>query len=409
MAGGLLLTGLVGSALLVAAVAGCSVRVGSGGPPPPNPDDGTTGITTACSRDGSETKLAFGGGSQAFAWLWDTDHYVVAYSDPSTGNGDIFVAKMGADGTQLAAPVDVQPTAAASDLPSIVKTSAGYVVVWQEGTAGQAVLAQALDANAAPVASGSMIASTQSNQSRPVLSQAPGGKVAATWMDVFDGKGGAQVALVDPTTLTVTGPQRIAQADIDGWPWVAGDDQSLAVAWSDDGAGSYDVQFASLDPQSLAMSNQISLRGTVPNSGLLPRLIRTSFGFFAAWEDMRTSDNQIFSSLVDPTGHSIGGGLVEEPNTGDANWPNAAWDGSGAMAIVYYQWRTSRPQIYLTLLDSTGARVNRAHDLMVSNGDAGWSKYPDVLWTGSEFGVLYVDTRDGPPALWLQRVSCTGS
>ena len=63
-------------------------------------------------------------------------------------------------------------------------------------------------------------------------------------------------------------------------------------------------------------------------------------------------------ALVDPSGsHALGGGLVEQANTGDADWPNISWDGSAA-AIVYYQFRGGRPQIYMTFVDGTGARVS---------------------------------------------------
>jgi hypothetical protein len=405
MAIGLRRAGLVGFVTFGIGVVGCEMRVGSGGPPP-DPNSGLNGVTTACSREGPETKLAFGGGTNAFAWVWDGDHYVVAYADPAVGGGDIFVATMGIDGTVIHAPVDVQATPAASDLPSIVKTSGGYLVGWQEGTAGQAVLVHALDANAAPTGGGTNVASTNSSQSRPVLARAPGGQVACTWMDSFDGKGGAQVAMIDPGSLTVTGPQRIAEADIDGWPWIAGDDQALAVAWSDEASSNYGVNFASLD-HSLALADQCTFKGDGTNNQLLPRMARTSYGFFAAWEDVNNNENHIRSSLVDSTGKVLGGGIVEEANTGDADWPNIAWDGT-ATAIVYYQWRAGRPQIYLTFLDATGARVKASKDLQVSNGGNGWSKFPDVQFTGTDFGVLYVDTRDGAPALWLQRVTCSG-
>jgi hypothetical protein len=384
----------------------CAVRVGSGGPPPPDPFDGTHGLTTACSRTGSETKLSFGAGTTAFAWLWDGDHYVVVYGDPSTGHGDIFAVRMAEDGTPLAPPVDVDMTDAVSDLPSIQKTSAGYLVAWQEGTAGQAVLARALAADATPTGSAVIVAPTQSNQSRPVLAPAPNGQTAVGWMDAFAGKGGAQVALVDPTSMQISAPTRLAKADIDGWPWVAGDGETLAVTWCDNSTGTYDIRFATLDAQ-LALADQSSLRGQARRDGLLPRMVHTSHGFVAAWEDLRATDNSIYAAFVDATGKRLAAGPVEEPNTGDANWPNVAYGGSEA-AIVYYQWRTGRPQVYLTLLDATGARVHGAHDLQVSNGGAGWSKFPDVAFTGRDFGVIYVDTRDGAPALWLQRVSCTG-
>jgi hypothetical protein len=389
--------GLVGPLLLVASVS-CSVRVGAGKPDKPE-------VPPACARVGDERKLPFGDGSEAFSFVWDADHYVVAYADSASGNGDIYVGRLARDGSAMGTPIAIESTPAHSDLPDLIATSAGYLVVWQEGTAGQAVLAHALGPDASPVGARIPIASTQSMQSRPVLSHAPGGVVAVTWMDTFEGKGGVQLATLD-STATMVGPQRVAPSDVDGWPWLAGDDQALGLVWSDEASAAYDMHFSPVDPHTLTTSSGKSLRNTAKGNALLPRMIRTGFGFMAAWEDTRQGGNQIYMALVDPTGDILGSGVVEEPGSGDANWPNIAWTGMQA-GVVYYQWRDSQPQIFMSFVDATGARVAGRPDLQVSNGNAGWSRYPDVVWTGSEFGVMYVDDRTGVPALWLQRVACT--
>jgi hypothetical protein len=389
--------GLLGLSLLLAAVA-CSVRVGSDNRQP------VIIVPSACTRVGDERKLPFGARSQAFSFVWDTDHYVVAYADPSTGNGDIYVAKLAASGAAMGSPVVVEATPAQSDLPNLLKTSRGYLLVWQEGTAGQAVVAHALGPDATPIGDRIPIASTQSQQSRPVLSRAPGGTFVVAWMDSFEGKGGVQVASLDGAGKMIDA-HRLSPSDVDGWPWVAGDDQVLGVVWSDEASSRYDVHFSPLDATSLSTPAPMSLRGAAGGDGLLPRMIRTTFGFLAAWEDTRGGGNEIYMALVDSSGRKLGGGLVEEPGSGDADWPNIAWTGSEA-AIVYYQWRDSQPQIFMSFVDSTGARVGKRPDLQVSNGTSGWSRFPDIVWTGSEFGVMYVDTRTGAPALWMQRVSC---
>jgi hypothetical protein len=403
----------VSSAFVVAGIASsCSLRVGSGGPPP-STDKGNGQVfgTSACARVGTETKIGFGAGAQSFAFAWDTDHYVVVYPDSATG--DIFAGTLASDGAAMGAPVDVQATPAKSDLPSLLKTANGYVVAWEEGSAGNAVYAHGLDPGAQPWGEGVTVAATQLPQPRPVLSRAPRGEIAVAWMDQFaDGGQGVEIATLDPTSLQVTASHRLALTDSAGWPWVAGDDQVLAMVWRDqgtesNGTASYDIPFAPIDPQSLQPTGQTSLRGRATTAAALPRMVRTTAGFLAAWEDMRGSDNQIFMSIVDGSGNALGGGLVEEPNSGDANWPNMAWTGQ-AGAVVYYQWRDSRPQIFVSFVDGTGTRVGGLHDLQVSNGASGTSKYPDVVWTGSEFGVMYVDTRDGTAALWFQRVSCQG-
>jgi hypothetical protein len=232
-------------------------------------------------------------------------------------------------------------------------------------------------------------------------------------MDSALGKGSVDIALVDPDVLAaggahpiVAGPAPIAPADDDGWPWLAGDDDTLAIVWSDASGGGYDVRFAELAVPGLAASSTLSLRGPAPMSGVLARMIRTTDGFLAAWEDQRGDDNSIYMALVDAQGRKTGGGLVEEEGSGDANWPNMAWTGAAA-GIVYYQYRDARPQIFMSFVDSSGARVGGLSDLQVSSGSGGWSKYPDVAWTGSGFDVMFVDTRDGAAGLWLQAVTCT--
>ena len=395
--------------VLVAAAAGCGIRVGSGGPPS-GIDEGTGQVfgTSACARIGNETKVTFGSGAQSFAFAWDTDHYTVVFPDPASG--DLFAGKLAADGSPLGS-LRVQHTPARSDLPSLLKTSGGYLVAWQEGSAGSAVFACALGSDATPQGDCVTLAATQLDQPRPVLAHAPGGIAALAYMDQFaDGTQGIQVMTLDPASLHVLHSQRVASSGAAGWPWVAGDDHTLGVVWRDagtqaNGTASYDIHFASLDSQSLQMSNQGSLRGASTTDSTLPRMIPTSFGFLAAWEDLRASDNQIYMSLVDPNGHKFAGGLVEESNSGDANWPNMVWTGAAA-GIVYYQWRDSRPQIFMSFVNGAGQRVAGLHDLQVSAGQTGTSKYPDVVWTGTEFGVMWVDTRSGAPELWFQRVAC---
>jgi hypothetical protein len=391
------------------AMASCALRVGSGKHPPDESTDTVT-LPSACAHVGAETKLPFGKGAEAFALAWDGQNYVIAYADPSTGNGDIYVAKVAADGSAVGSPVIVESTPAQSDLPTLVRVQTGYVVVWQEGSAGKAVYAHRLDAGGAPTGTGATIAAVQSDQPRPVVAQAPAGQVAVAWMDNFEGKPGVEAALVDPSSLHVGPSTRIAASDADGWPWVAGDTDLLGIAWSDKASGPYDVKFTHLDAQLGSAAVPTFLRGAREGEGdcLLPRLRRTTFGFMAAWEDTGTGDeNQIYMALMGPGGVRFAGGLVEEPDSGDANWPNIAWTGAAA-GIVYYQWRTGRPQIFISFVDGKGARVAGLHDLQVSAGSGGWSKFPDVVWTGHEFGVVYVDTRDGPSGLWLQRVSCQG-
>src|SRR5262249_10215915 len=117
-----------------------------------------------------------------------------------------------------------------------------------------------------------------------------------------------------------------------------------------------------------------------------------------------SGSEEIYMSLMDPNGHRYAGGIVEEPGTGNANWPHVAWTGTSA-AIVYYQFRKGRPQIFLTFIDQNGMRIQGAAHAQVSN-TAMWARYPDVTWNGSEFAVMWIDARDSMTELYFNRAIC---
>jgi hypothetical protein len=398
----------------VALTLGCAVRVGShssnGGTDTGGPADGTNGganpppLPSACKVSTLEKKIATPAGTASFAWLWDRDHFVVAYVDPQSGSGDIATLLLSADGSPLGAPHVVEATDAASDLPTMVKTQNGYLIAWQEGTAGKAAYAHAVDGAGAPVGAGVTVGASSSDQARPVISGAPGGFVVA-YMDKPLGAPVVDVAFLD-ANMNVSGPGRVPASGVGAYPWLAGDSNGVSILWSDRRGASYDIHFGPLDPSSLAVMSDVAVRTGAPNDALLGRMIKTDFGFLSAWEDMRADDNQIYFALTKSDGSILYEGVAEEPNSGDANWPNMAWTGSAA-GIVYYQFRDGGPQVFISFVDGTGKRVGGLHDLQVSKS-ARAARFPDVQWTGTSFGVAWIDTRDGRPELYFAQVTCRG-
>jgi hypothetical protein len=81
-----------------------------------------------------------------------------------------------------------------------------------------------------------------------------------------------------------------------------------------------------------------------------------------------------------------------------------AWTGS-SIAVVYYQFRNGNPQVFMTFVDQNGMRQGGGADAQVSDTTE-WARYPDVQWTGAEFGVLWIDARDGQPELYFNRATC---
>jgi hypothetical protein len=372
---------------------------------------GSIEIPSLCDRAQIDKRVSFGG-VDTFAFAWANDHYEVVYSDITTK--DIFSVHLGKDGSMLDAPVAVEITEAPSLLPALLPTPSGFAVVWQEEDAQPHVRAHALDLSGRPIGSSHIIAYGRSAQMRPVLAASPLG-VAVSWMDQVPAST-TDIDMVGDSTTYVgllndslqlrndVPPQRVNPKSRSAYPWLVGSDSKLALLWSDNRSGVIDPYFGPIGAD-LSLESSTDVRGAaVENAAQLGRMHLTDVGYIAAWEDLRTGSEEIYMSLLDLDGNRYAGGIVEEPGTGNANWPHIAWTGSSA-AIVYYQFRSGRPQIFLTFIDQNGMRIQGAADAQVSNSGE-WARYPDVLWNGSEFAVMWIDARDGVPELYFNRALC---
>lgn len=372
---------------------------------------GSIPVPSLCERASVDQRVSYTG-VDSFSFLWTGSHYEVVYADLI--DHDIFVVHLSPAGTMLDAPILVEATAGLSRLPTIAQTPTGFVVAWQDLDAQSTVRVHALDLAGRPVGSGRVVALSRGEQSRPVLASSPNG-VAISWMDQAQASAGLIDAVGDSTVYVgLLGPDLVLRTDVPvrqispsaktGYPWLAGDQERLGLLWSEEGSSHTDTFFSSLDG---ALSSPVPNNVRDPdviNAALLGRLLLTDFGFLAAWEDHRTGAEEIYMSLLDPLGRRYAGGLIEEPNTGSANWPHLAWTGSAA-GVVYYQFRSGRPQIFMTFIDRTGTRIGGGADTQISN-TAVWARFPDVVWNGSEFAIMWVDFRDGRTELYFNRALC---
>ena len=87
--------------------------------------------------------------------------------------------------------------------------------------------------------------------------------------------------------------------------------------------------------------------------------------------------------------------------------PSIAWTGT-EYGVVWGDQRggDTEAEIYFALVDATGSRVGG--EVRVTSA-AGWSLSPRVVWTGTEFGAVWLDTRDGSEEVYFARMSAGGA
>ena len=353
-------------------------------------------------------------GATSFALAWDTDHYLMVWSDAGIGNGDLVSARYDANGNRISNFSPVNSSDAPSVLPSLVRLGDGYVVAWQEGASNAGtpttVQLRKLDLNGLGVGNIRRI-STQSQEARPHL-EAFGTELALTWMDA-DLSGGAprsiaRMAILDSSQYNfVQGPVDLASsptATSAGFPIAAATDSGLTVSWIEGGTT---VELANFDAM-LQMSSPVALHSS---SFTAQQLALAGHGstVYAAWEelsgDIATGRERIFGSYGPSGGVAGAQGYVNELYTGSANWPRIATRAQGGVLVAYYQYRDFGSQIYMTRLTDTGERLD-ASDVQLTSV-AGQAKYPEITKAqtddqGEHFGLAWIDDHTGTPSLYFE-------
>src|SRR3972149_2205529 len=76
---------------------------------------------------------------------------------------------------------------------------------------------------------------------------------------------------------------------------------------------------------------------------------------------------------------------------GASYWPSLAWT-SSEYGLSWHDNRGGNYEIYFARIAATGTKIGA--DLRITN-DPNYSGLPFLVWTGLEYGVIWVETRDG--------------
>lgn len=376
----------------------------------------------ACQPEGDAVTITDGpDGGFAFSFLWDDDRYLFVYTDAATGKGDLARVWISAKGEIESPPISINQSARVSTLPSIVKSGDGYALAWQEGDRTDApvtVQLRHLDRDGAPEGNTRQVV-TSGPEARPYLVAAYD-DLALAWMDDSGSAAmpdpAAFVGLVRSDDFAFTGGEPVALvppgspgSSGGSFPAMAVVDDTLRVSFVNAG---HDVFSATVGPD-LALSVPIAIHSSTFVAQQLS-VAAAGHDLFTAWEDLSgeidLGRERIRGAYTSPEGDVVASGFVHEIDTGSANWPRSAWNGSDSVAVVYYQYRDFGSQIYMTRYSTSGERIDGV-DMELTNV-AGGAKYPDIQFRGRDFdghdhfGVAWVDDHTRVRRVYFLPIVC---
>ena len=113
------------------------------------------------------------------------------------------------------------------------------------------------------------------------------------------------------------------------------------------------------------------------------------------WSDWRSGyTREIYFARLDASGNKIGADAQISFSSDEAGYPSIVWTGS-EYGVVWEDYRLSGGGIYFAGIDSDGNRVG--DDVLVSGTYSSFYFYiePSLVWTGHRYGVAWSDETSG--------------
>ncbi len=191
--------------------------------------------------------------------------------------------------------------------------------------------------------------------------------------------------------------------EISAFPSLVWNGSGYGLAWEDCRDGHYEIYFTRLDSEGVKIGGDIRVSDT-PWDSPGPSLVWNGSGYGVSWEDYRHESTEIYFARLNEEGIKIGDDIRVTNAPGMSWWSCLVWTGT-EYGIAWQDYRDENAEIYFARLNSEGEKIG--DDVRVTNNpENSWP--PCLVWTGSEYGIAWEDERDGSSEIYFVRLSSEG-
>lgn len=133
-------------------------------------------------------------------------------------------------------------------------------------------------------------------------------------------------------------------------------------------------------------------------------LVWTGESYVVGYWDYRGGDADVFIQRIDREGQRVGEEEQVTTSAGDGFGPSLVWTGR-ELGVVWDDRRDGNFEIYFARFDSELRRLTG--DVRLTE-DPAWSLYPQIVWSGREYLVVWQDERRGLFEVYAQRIGPEG-
>ena len=186
---------------------------------------------------------------------------------------------------------------------------------------------------------------------------------------------------------------------------------AIFAAWEDGRNGAPDIYAISIFPDGTRRGTETQLNDdAAPMDQRRPRMGRGPGRYLATWLDFRNGRTDLFGQWITSTGGRDGTNHVVWPQNA-FEWPvdaSSAVSPSGAGLVAAQLTREADAGEIRGFL-YTASGTSPASTFWISDGLPSAQSVPEAVGTATEFAVVWIDTRDGAPRLYGQRLALNGA
>ncbi|MBW2262989.1 MAG: putative metal-binding motif-containing protein [Deltaproteobacteria bacterium] len=178
----------------------------------------------------------------------------------------------------------------------------------------------------------------------------------------------------------------------------------FGVAWVDARDGDQDIYFVRVTADGTKIGSDVNVTDTTEYTSEVS-IAWTGSEYVACWEDQRGSNVNIYCRRIGEDGSLPGTDTLVTSTANVARFPAVAWAGSQA-GVIWEDLRSSYRDVYFHRLAADGSVTGS--ELRVTSYSANVYT-PTLAWTGSEFGACWEDYRDSVSQIYCVRISASGT
>jgi hypothetical protein len=189
-------------------------------------------------------------------------------------------------------------------------------------------------------------------------------------------------------------------------PVVAWTGSEWAVAWHDARDGNTEIYFARLDEAGALVGPPLRVT-TDPADSLAPALVWTGQAHALAWEDTRSGKSSAYLAFLDGVGTKTFGDALVWGGTGAPHAPAMGWSNAAMSLVLTWQdFRDGGLKLFTGNVGADGAVIHAEE--RITDPPTGDARDAAMAASGSEYGVVWQDTRDGDEEIYFRRVDGGG-